>query len=60
MALEVERRFRKPSAVGLRILCVFSEVGGDVSYNVGPQFVYDRGEGDWSVIVQDSGVGLFV
>ena len=56
----VERRFRNPSAVGLRILCVFREVGGDVGDDAGPEFVYDRGEGYRSVVVEDGGVCLLV
>ena len=59
-ALGSERPLQNPSALGLRILCVFHEVRGDVGDNAGPEFVYGRGEGYGSVLVQHGGVPLFV
>ena len=38
----------------------FREVGGDVGDDAGPEFVYDRGEGNRSVVVKDGGVCFLV
>ncbi len=58
----MERRFRKPSAVGLRILCFFAKLDA-ISVKMLVHSLYitgARAEGYWSAVVQDCGVGLFV